>query len=120
MEVNSPSGERAGVSNEGYWGVAVKKGESYQFSMWARGAEGFDGLLTVTLEGKDGAVLGQAQITGLKPAWSRFSVAGTGRNDEIDPAARLTICGNRTGTFWVNLVFCAPATTSSGPTSYRS
>ena len=42
--------------------------------MWARGAEGFDGPLTVTLEGKDGAVYGQAQITGLKTAWSRFSV----------------------------------------------
>ena len=36
IEVNSPNGERAGVANEGYWGIAVKNGDSYEFSMYAR------------------------------------------------------------------------------------
>ncbi|RPI23416.1 MAG: hypothetical protein EHM61_19820 [Acidobacteria bacterium] len=102
IEINSPNGERAGVSNEGYWGIAAKQGESYQFSMWARGAEGFDGPLSITLEGKDGAVYGQAQITGLKTAWSRFS--GSFQAGATDPAARLTIAANRNGTFWLNMV----------------
>ena len=41
IEINSPNGERAGVANEGYWGIAAKEGESYQFSMYARGGAGF-------------------------------------------------------------------------------
>jgi alpha-N-arabinofuranosidase len=74
IEVESPNRERAGVANEGYWGIAVKNGDSYEFSMDARGAAGFAGPLTVTLEGKDGTVYGQTQISGLKPAHSRTSV----------------------------------------------
>jgi alpha-L-arabinofuranosidase len=106
IEINSPSGERAGVANEGYWGIAAKKGESYEFSMYARGAAGFDGPLTVTLEGKDGAVYGRAQLTGLKTAWSRFS--GSIQAGATDPAARLTISAQRSGTFWLNMVSLRP------------
>jgi alpha-L-arabinofuranosidase len=102
IEINSPNGERAGVSNEGYWGIAIKQGESYQFSMYARGPESFDGPLTVRLEAKDGTVYGQAEITGLKTAWGRFS--GSIAAAATDPAARLTICANHTGTFWLNMV----------------
>jgi alpha-N-arabinofuranosidase len=32
VEVASPGGDRAGLSNEGYWGIAVQKGKSYQFA----------------------------------------------------------------------------------------
>ncbi len=40
IEINSPGGEKAGVANEGCWGIASKQGESYEFSMYARGATG--------------------------------------------------------------------------------
>ncbi len=106
IEIDSPSGERAGVGNEGYWGIAAKKGETYEFSMFARGATGFEGPLTVTLEGKDGAVYGQTQITGLKTAWSR--VSSSIQAGATDPAARLNICANRSGTFWINMVSLRP------------
>jgi hypothetical protein len=66
------NGDRAGLSNEGYWGIATQKGTSYQFAMYAHSAGGFDGPLTVSLEGKDGTVYGQAQITGLKPEWTMW------------------------------------------------
>lgn len=105
VEVNS-TGERAGVSNEGYWGIAAKNGESYEFSMYARSAAGFDGPLTVTLEGKDGTVYGQTQITGLKATWNR--VTGTIQSTATDPAAKLTITANHSGTFWINMVSLRP------------
>src|ERR1035437_792651 len=41
VEVTSPGGERAGVANEGYWGIAAKQGTSYEFSTYARAAAGF-------------------------------------------------------------------------------
>ena len=106
IEVDSPNGERGGVANEGYWGIAVKSGDSHEFSMYARGAAGFAGPVTVTLEGKDGTVYGQTQINGLKPAWSRFSCSIQSRT--TDPAARLTISANQTGTFWIDMVSLRP------------
>jgi len=102
IEVNSPNGERAGVANEGYWGIAAKKGDSYEFSMYARSATSFDGPVTVTLEGKDGTVYGQTQITGLKAEWSRFT--GSIHAAASDPAARLAITANHSGTFWIDMV----------------
>ena len=106
IEVDSPAGDRAGVANEGYWGIAVKSGDSYQFSMFARAAAGFSGPVTVTLEGKDGTVYGQTQITGLKPTWSRFT--GSIQAHTTDPAARLAISATHTGTFWIDLVSLRP------------
>jgi len=106
VEISSGTAERAGISNEGYWGIAVKKGESYEFSTYARAAAGFDGPLTVALEGKDGALYGQAQITGLKTAWS--VVSASIQSSTTDPAARLTITANRNATFWLNVVSLRP------------
>ena len=106
IEIDSPSGESAGVRNEGYWGIAVEKGHSYPFSMYARGAAGFDGPLTVSLEGADGTVYGQAEISGLKPDWTRFS--GTIQSDSTDPVARFAITADRSGTFWLNVVSLRP------------
>jgi alpha-L-arabinofuranosidase len=74
--------------------------------MYARGAAGFDGALTVSLEGKDGAVYGQTQITGLKAAWSRFT--GSIQSKGTDPVARLVISANRSGTFWINMASLRP------------
>jgi alpha-L-arabinofuranosidase len=106
VEVTSPSGERAGLANEGYWGIAVTKGNAYQFSMFARAAAGFDGPITVTLEGKDSTVYGQTEITGLKPEWSR--VSGSIQANANDPAACLVLSTRHTGTFWINLVSLRP------------
>lgn len=106
VEVNSAKGERAGVANEGYWGIAVKKGETYDFSTYARAAADFSGPLTVTLEGNDGTIYGQAEINGLKPAWNRFTASI--QSGATDPAARLVISTKRSGTFWLNLVSLRP------------
>jgi len=106
IEIDSPNGGRAGVSNEGYWGIAVKKGHVYKFSMDARGATGFDGPVTVALEGKDGAVYGETRIDGLKTGWGHFS--GSIRSEATDAAARLTITARHSGTFWINMVSLRP------------
>jgi alpha-L-arabinofuranosidase len=106
IEVSSPNGERAGLSNEGYWGIAVQKGTSYQFAMYARSQAGFDGPVTVSLEGKDGAVYGQAQLNGLTQDWSR--VTATIRSNGTDPTAMLLLTANRTTTFWIHVVTLRP------------
>ncbi len=102
LEVESSHGEKAGVSNEGYWGISVKQGESYEFSMYARAAQPFDAPVTVTLEGAEGKLYGMAEVSGLKTTWARFS--GVIQSTATDPSARLTISTKRSGTFWINMV----------------
>jgi alpha-L-arabinofuranosidase len=102
LEIESSNEDRAGISNEGYWGISVTQGESYEFSMDARGGERFAAPLSVTLEGNDGTVYGQTEISGLTTAWGRFS--GILQSRATDPAAHLTISTKRSGTFWINMV----------------
>src|SRR6185312_164432 len=45
---------RAGVANEGFFGIGVRQGEKYHLSLHARGAD-FKGPLTVRLENANGA-----------------------------------------------------------------
>lgn len=96
------AGDRAGIANEGYWGIAAKQGVSYEFSTYARAAPGFDGPITIALESADGTVYGSTQITGLQTNWRRFSAVIP--STATDPKARLTITVNRNGTFWLNMV----------------
>src|SRR4051794_19154454 len=102
LEINSASGQRAGISNEGYWGMAVKQGATYEFSAYARAAASFSSPLTVALEGNGGAVYGRAEINGLKTGWNRFTASL--QSSGTDPAAHLTISSTGSGTFWLNLV----------------
>jgi hypothetical protein len=102
LEINSASGQRAGISNEGYWGIAVKKGASYDFSAYARGVASFNGPLTIALEGNGGAVYGRAEINGLKTGWNRFTASL--QSSGTDPAAHLTISSTANGIFWLNMV----------------
>lgn len=106
LEITSASGDRAGVANEGYWGIGLKPGVTYEFSTYARAATGFDAPLTVSLESRDGKSYGETQITGLKRTWTR--VSGSIRVSATDPAARLTITATRSGTVWLNMVSLRP------------
>src|ERR1041385_35816 len=38
---------RAGVANDGFWGIPVLEGNAYELSFWARGEPGFKGPLVV-------------------------------------------------------------------------
>ncbi|KAI9492335.1 glycoside hydrolase superfamily [Zychaea mexicana] len=62
LEVSESSTGRAGVSNEGWWGVRVQPGETYQASFFAK-ADGYTGNLNVTLESTDGTVLASASTS---------------------------------------------------------
>ena len=61
----NPGRGRAGVANNGFWGMAVTKGQTYELSLFARGGDGFKGPLTVSLESSDGHVYAQEMIRSL-------------------------------------------------------
>jgi alpha-L-arabinofuranosidase len=60
-------GEGAGVANSGFGGIAVKQGEKYDLSFYARPHAGYAGGLTVRLETADKKALASYRIE--KHAW---------------------------------------------------
>ncbi|MBR6086363.1 MAG: carbohydrate binding domain-containing protein [Prevotella sp.] len=91
--------KRTGVENEGFFGVAVKKGETYRFSLYARCPEGGDGRLYVQLVDND--TMGEHQeftsdtlnIKGKD--WKKYSVTIKSRKTIDDAHLRLFLAGKR-------------------------
>ena len=112
ITVLDAGGGRAGVANEGFWGIAVRTGEAYEMSLYARAAADFSGELTAALESEQGEIYAETRIRGLSGSWKRFSASLTSR--VTDPAARLVLSTTATGTFWIDLVSLFPRRTWLG------
>ena len=67
VTIANPGNGRAGVANDGFWGMAVVKGQTYELSLFARGGEGFAGPLDVSMEGSDGSAYARGTIRSLTP-----------------------------------------------------
>lgn len=119
MTSNNPSSLRlkifesgdgwVGLVNNGYWGMAVREGDSYKFSLEARSGDGFNGSLTVSLQSAAGKVYAQGEVRSLTRDWKPFRLTLT--PDTTDPASRLVISANRPGTVWLDMVSLFPART---------
>ena len=111
------AGGRAGVANEGYWGMSVKEGETYDLSFYAR-TEDSQGV-TAQLESADGArIYAKAQMAEVAGKWKRYAcklvAAGT------DSKARLTLCVSKPGTIWFDVVSLFPKTYQDRPNGLRA
>ena len=109
VAIGKPGNGRAGVANNGYWGMGLAKGQTYALSLFARGGEGFAGPLTISLEGSEGTVYAQKSIQSLTPNWKRYQL--TLKANATDPKARLAITATQPGTFWLDMVSLFPKRT---------
>ena len=98
--------------NEGYWGMAMVKGDRYQLRLAARAADGFKGPLTVALESQGGAALAKGEIQGLGEQWKWFTVELAA--EETDPKGRLALSASGAGTLWLDMVSLMPQKTWKG------
>ena len=48
--------QRAGIANDGYWGIPVRPNTTYRASLYAK-ANAFNGPLTVSIESADGTTV---------------------------------------------------------------
>jgi cysteine-rich repeat protein len=71
------SSSRAGISNDGFWGIQVKPSTTYTASFFAQATSGSVGPLTVAIEGTDGTVYASGTVTGLSASWQQFTLALT-------------------------------------------
>ena len=112
VTITAANGERAGVANDGFWGVALERGQAYRLSLWARGGEGFAGPVSVSLESKSGRVYAHQTVPALTAGWRRYSLPLTAKG--TDPQARLVITATKPGSFWLDMVSLFPAQTWKG------
>ena len=100
-----------GVANGGYWGMAVRRGQGYRLTLFAR-SEPANGGLVATLEGASGRVSSSATIGGLSSAWTQRNVLL--RANKNDPGARLVLRATRPGTYFVAFASLMPVDTFKG------
>ncbi len=103
---------RAGIANDGYWGIPVKPNTRYRASFYARCAPDFHGPLRVGIESSDGTtVFAHASVSGLTSAWKRVSVVLKTGGDAIPSTTnRFILSVNGPGTVWFSMVSLFPPT----------
>jgi len=110
VEVESTGSGRAGVANDGFWGVGVVKGAAYRVTLLTRG-EAID-RLTVSLESAVGQIYAQEVISRIGADWKERELKLVANH--TDPQARLVIATTQPGAFWVDMVSVFPDKTWKG------
>jgi len=77
-----------GISNEGFRGMGVKRGEAYDFSAQIRKVEGAP-LLRVQLYGEDGTLLDSVDLKNFSGDWKKYTA--TLHPKDTDAKARLAV-----------------------------
>jgi alpha-L-arabinofuranosidase len=75
--------------NEGFDGIALKKGERYNLSLFAKRLEGKSGKLLARLVNKKGELLGQASIDISSKEWKKTNAVLTASADASDATLEL-------------------------------
>lgn len=94
-----------GLSNEGFRGMGVRKGEAYNFSAQIRGVDGSP-LLRLQLYGGDGSLLDSVVLQNFSSAWKKYSA--TLHPKDTDPKARLALVLDGKGIVDVDMVSLFP------------
>jgi alpha-N-arabinofuranosidase len=112
LEVASASPEnKAGLENEGYWGIPLRPQTTYQASFYAKSTLA-DGSVTVTLLDDDtGKPIVEQTVQHVGTAWQRYSVTlETPAGLTASSRNHLVLSVSQPGTLWVNLVSLFPPT----------
>jgi len=114
------AGLGAGLRNEGFDGIPVRAGETYDVSLFARLADGTGDLLVARIESRDGErVHGEVMLGPMHGAWQRYAAVIT--CEVTDPDARFTLTATGTGTVHLDLVSLFPqATFKDWPNGLRA
>lgn len=100
------------LANEGFAGIVIRKGEKYDFSLFARMSEGKSGKLTARLVGVNGQNYGEAVINSISNGWKRHQTVITAK--ETDTNARIELIPQQTGTMDLDMISLFPQMTFKG------
>jgi alpha-N-arabinofuranosidase len=97
-----------GVSNEGFRGMGLRKGETYDFSADLRIAAGTP-RVTIELVGSDGTTLASGRLDGGSSEWKPVKLSLV--PNDTDPKSRLNVILDGAGTVEIDMVSLFPRKT---------
>lgn len=107
-----------GVRNEGFWGINVVSGETYQLTFWVKTKTSFNGRLTAELQNADQKSLGSTEIsTTVGKEWTKVTAEITAT--ENDPNGWLALKGSASGSICLDVVSLFPPTYKDRPNGCR-
>jgi alpha-L-arabinofuranosidase len=109
IRVESKSDQGYGLSNEGFRGMGIKKGNQYNFSVMARQREGSNVALTVELVNPKGQSIGTATVTPQGENWKKYNVSFAAT--ETEPKAYLNLWAKGKGTVDLDMISLFPQDT---------
>ena len=89
LRVAADSNTGFALSNEGFRGMGIREGETYDFSAWIRRAAGHPKSIVIELIGENNSVLASANLRSFGSTWRQQRVGLTAK--ATDPKARLNI-----------------------------
>lgn len=103
---------QVGLRNEGFDGMSLRHGESYDLSLFVCAFSGQPGPITVRLEDKDGAVLARATLAAPKEDWGKL--AATLNPSADTDSGRLVVLASGHGATGLDMISLFPQKTFKG------
>jgi alpha-N-arabinofuranosidase len=120
LKVSVTTAGKVGAANAGYWGIPVTPSTKYTASVWAKGAPGFTGPLTVDIESTDGSTIyAQAQIPKITSNWKKYTVTLKTALTPTTSDAQFVVSTTGQGTFWITQASLFKPTYNNRPNGNR-
>lgn len=112
---------QAGLTNTGFWGMAVQPRTEYKGSFYAKADHAWGSPLVARLvSDRTGAVLAQATVSGVGTGWQRYTYTlHTGEVPDVSVENHLEIAASEPGSLWFSLASLFPPTYQSRPYGFR-
>jgi autotransporter-associated beta strand protein len=116
---------RAGISNSGYFGIAVAPSTSYTASFYAKATVGFTGPLNVTLESTGGTIYASAAVSGITTSWAKYTVTLTTDVGAPTSSTNLFVISSNNpnangATIWFGATYLYPPSYENTPAHLRA
>jgi len=102
----------AGLVNEGFDGIAIKSGEKYDFSVFARNPDKKNKKLLIRLIGKNGENYGETTVSSSSDGWKKFEAVVIAI--QTAPDAQLEIVPQTSGAIHLDMISLFPKKTFLG------
>jgi alpha-L-arabinofuranosidase len=111
---------RAGVANDGFWGIPVYPNSEYHASLYAKTGGDLIGPLTVSIESPDGSTTyATADTAPIDSQWKKYNVVLKTGKAGPTANARFVVSAAGMGTFSLDFVSLFPPTFNNRPNGNR-
>ncbi|MES2392928.1 MAG: alpha-L-arabinofuranosidase C-terminal domain-containing protein [Acidobacteriota bacterium] len=116
---NASIGNEAGLSNTGYWGIAVHPRTTYKGSFYAKANADLGPINASLISDTTGATLASAEIPLHAGDWQQYTFTLTTKIVAPSTANHLALTVTHPGHLWLQLVSLMPPTFNDRPNGFR-